>query len=74
MDTTPDGDSVSNDVVGDKQLLVQFRSENGDVLGSPFDMPTSLTKEQLQTLCDALLQKVLYPNVFIAQSYFHPSV
>ena len=42
----------------DKHILVQFKSENGDVLGSPFDMPANLSKEKLQMLCDALQQKV----------------
>ena len=41
----------------DKHILVQFKSENGDVLGSPFDMPANLSKEKLQMLCDALQQK-----------------
>ena len=42
----------------DKHILVQFKSENGDVLGSPFDMPANLSKEKLQMLCYALQQKV----------------
>lgn len=42
----------------DKHILVQFKNENGEILGSPFDMPIDLSKEKLQMLCDALQQKV----------------
>ncbi|XP_067929156.1 notchless protein homolog 1-like [Watersipora subatra] len=59
-----DVDQMNCDVVSsvmeteDKHILVQFKSENGDSLGTPFDMPTNLSKERLQRLCDALLQSV----------------
>jgi len=44
--------------IEDKHILVQFKNENGETLGSSFDMPINLSKEKLQLLCDALLQKV----------------
>lgn len=60
MDNPSDSMDVNEEetVVSDKHIFVQFKSENGEVLGSPFDMPTNLSKEKLQILCDALLQKV----------------
>lgn len=51
-------DGEENCTPTDKHILVQFKSEAGDALGSPFDMPASLSKEKLQRLCDALLNKV----------------
>lgn len=47
-----------DEVPTDKHMLVQFKNETGDFLGSPFDMPTNLSKDHLQKLCDALLHKV----------------
>ena len=57
--STDISDVLESDVVTDKHILVQFKNESGEVLGSPFDMPADLSKERLQRLCDALLQKVL---------------
>ena len=57
MEVSP-GMQDDESTVLDKHILVQFKNEAGDVLGSPFDMPANLSKERLQRLCDALLQKV----------------
>lgn len=42
--------------VKDSQLLVQFRSAAGDLLASPLNVPLSITVQNLQRVCNALLE------------------
>lgn len=41
-----------------KRVLAQFKSEEGDLVGSPFDVPVEASHESLSLLCNAILGNV----------------
>lgn len=57
----------------DETVLVQIKSENGEVVGNFLDLPRTITSHQLQLICNALLQKVsswnTLPVVFLLWSF-----
>lgn len=48
------------DIDNDLPSCVQarFKSETGEELGSPLDLPLNVTKDQLALICNALLKEV----------------
>lgn len=39
-------------------IQAKFKSDTGEETGSPLDLPLNITKDQLQLICNALLQEV----------------
>ena len=46
-----------------RRVLAQFKSEEGSVVGTPFDLPVDTSYDSLLILCNTLLENVnLYTN------------
>ena len=41
-----------------KRVLAQFKSEEGQLVGFPFDVPVEASHESLSLLCNAILENV----------------
>ena len=66
--------------VGEKRVLAQFKSEDGALIGTPFDLPIDVTHDSLALLCNAVLKNVrpcarvhvyLYVRTFMLLSKMH---
>lgn len=42
----------------ERRVLAQFKSEDGVLVGTPFDLPLDVTKGSLAALCNAVLENV----------------
>ena len=43
---------------GDRRVLAQFKSEDGVLVGTPFDLPLDVARDSLTALCNAVLENV----------------
>lgn len=41
-----------------RRILAQFKSEDGKLVGTPFDLPYDVSSESLVLLCNAVLRNV----------------
>ena len=42
---------------GERRILAQFKTETGDLVGNPFELPVDLGVEKLRLVCNAILQQ-----------------
>ena len=49
---------LSMSVSGERRVLAQFKSEDGALVGTPFDLPLDVTRDSLAALCNAVLENV----------------
>lgn len=47
-------------------VQAKFKSDTGEDTGSPLELPLNITRDQLQLICNALLQEV---NIYIFVIY-----
>jgi ribosome assembly protein 4 len=49
------GSQDTTEEAPDRRVLAQFKSEDGNLVGTPFDLPVTISKMNLQSLCNAVL-------------------
>ena len=45
-------------LAGEKRVLAQFKNDQGDLVGKPFDLPLTIDERSLLLLCNAVLKNV----------------
>ena len=47
-----------------KRILAQFKNDEGQLVGTPLDLPIDITPESLAILCNVVLQDVIIIKPF----------
>jgi ribosome assembly protein 4 len=55
MDTSTNMEDEQADT---RRILAQFKSEDGKIVGTPFDLPSDVSRESLGLLCNAVMENV----------------
>lgn len=62
-------------LIGEKRVLAQFKNDQGDLVGKPFDLPLTIDERSLLLLCNAVLKNVrTYAGLLILGDEYHAHV
>ncbi len=64
-------ESLDIDGLDVKRIFAQFKNEDGQLVGTPLDLPHDITPESLATLCNVVLESVRSHNIHLNQ---YPSI